>query len=249
MIPSDGKITDAERGNGTASNASGQGLGDTSSLSSPRDQYLDQRRRLIAELTRSHEDTEVLGPLIQELHSITKLQESFSFSDAMNFSEQAQDANGECAVHALKARLALAVQHHAGQAESLCRTPEQRSTFMGLLERQFREVQTTLVDQERQRCADRLLGLCDRLDFIAQNLANFPGRSRQTEALMGIMARSLRAYARSNLGHPSIEIDSLEPTGRQGFTGVPSISIAQFLKLLDDLSVETLCNFIDQAAA
>lgn len=249
MISRDGKIADAGRDDGTASYASGQGLGDASSPASPREQYLDERRKLIAELTKCHEDTEVLGPLIQELRSITKLQESFTFSDAMNFSEHDQDANGECAVHALKARISLAVQHHARQAESLCHTPEQRSTFMGLLERQFRDVQTTLVDQERQRCADRLLGLCDRLDFVAQSLANFPGCPRQTEAVIVIMARSLRAYAQSNLGNPSIQIDPVESTDRKGFTGIPSISVAQFLKMLDDLSVETLCNFIDQPAA
>ncbi len=250
MTPRDfSQIPDAMRTKNAASNPPGQELGEAPLQSSVRDEYLEQRRRVIAELTKCHEDTEVLGPLIQELRSITKLQESFSFSDAMTFSAHSSSAEGESAVHALKSRIAMAVQHHAGQAESLCRTPDERSAFMGRLEQQFQEVQSTLVEQERQRCADKLLALCDRVDFIVKSLETFPVRSRQHEALLRLMARSVRAYANENLGQPAIQVGPLDLSDRQGLGRTPSISITQFLKILDDVSVEVLFAFVDQAAA
>lgn len=217
--------------------------------SSARSEYLDQQRRLVAELTRCHEDTEVLGPLIQELRSMTKLQESFSFSDAMAFSVQSQRSCGEQAVDALKFRISQAVQHNAQQVQNLCSTPEERDVFMRRLQRQFQEMQKTLVDQERQRCAEKLNTLCDRLDLVVKSLAGFPVRARQHEALLAVMGQALREYARDSLGESSIEIGQPSAREHQVPSRPSSMTVSNFLKLLDDVTVETLCQFIDQAAA
>jgi hypothetical protein len=190
-----------------------------------------------------------LGPLIQELRSINRLQESFSFSDAVAFSSQSQGVDGEQAVYALKSRISQAVQQNVAQAALLCRTPEERDTFMSRLERQFQEMQRTLVDQERQRCAEKLSTLCDRLDLIVEGLAQFPVRTRQHEALLAVMAQALRAYSSDSLGQPSIEVGQPAPSERHDLSKVAVMGVSQFLKLLDDVTVETLCEFIDHAAA
>jgi len=242
--------SDIERSDGAAVKPPGHGLGESHPLSAAaRGEYLEQRRRLVAELTRCHEDTEVLAPLIQELRSIAKLQETFSFSDAMAFSGQNQSGHGEQAVHALKFRISQAVQNNARQAHNLCRSPEEHDAFMSRLRRQFQEMQKTLVDQERQRCAEKLNTLCDRLDLVVESLAGFPVRARQHEALLAVMAQALREYSRDSLGDSSIQIGQAGVWERQAPTQASTMSVSQFLKLLDDVTVETLCQFVDQAAA
>jgi hypothetical protein len=244
------QVPGVARSEGAAEDPSRPRLGEAQPVgSSVRAEYVEQRRRLVSELTKCHEDTEVLGPLIQELRSISRLQESFSFSDAVAFSSQGQGVDGEQAVYALKSRISLAVQQNVAQATTLCRTPEERTAFMSRLERQFQEMQQTLVNQERQRCAEKLNTLCDRLDLIVESLAQFPVRTRQHEALLAVMAQALRAYSNESLGQPSIEVGQPEPSERHDLSKAAAMNVSQFLKLLDDVTVETLCEFIDHAAA
>lgn len=214
-----------------------------------RAEYFEQRRYLVAELTKCHEETAVLGPLIQELNSVSQLERTFSFRDALAFSASSQGDPGDLAVQALKGKIALALQNLQRQAGTICRSPEELDAFMSRLERQFQEIQKTLIHQERRQCADKLDGLCDRLDVVICTLACFPSRARQHEACLSVMSKTLRAYAKESLGESSIRIGGQEGTERADMPEGASMSISEFLNLLDNLTVETLHVFLDQAAA
>ena len=214
-----------------------------------RAEYLEQRRYLIGQLTKCHEETAIMEPLIKELNSIRKLEQGFSFKDALAFSPPSQVAMRDQAVHPLKSRIAASVQNLARQADIICRSPEERDSFLSRLERQFEDIQTTLIHQERYRCVAKLYGLSDRIDEIVSTLASFPSRARQHEALLRVMSRSLRTYTDENLGSDIIRIVQHEQVGLCAFSDKASMSISEFLNVLDNLTVETLHVFLDQVAA
>lgn len=240
---------DMERGKVTPSDAPGQNLAAARAMQGARrSEYLEMRRSLVAELTRCHEDTVVIAPLIQELRSISCLDKTFSFKDALKFPLHSQGAVGERAVHALKSRIAAAVQSVANQVDTICPDPEKRDVFMSRLERQFQDIQRKLIFQEHQRCADKLQALCGRIDGIVSGLKDFPDNIRQHAAFLSVMSRTLRAYAEERLGQASISVGGPEIADRRGDAAAPTMSVSEFFNLLDNLTVETLNVTLDQAA-
>lgn len=242
---------DGDRSRGAASSSHAPSFADAHApRSCERGEYLEKRRRLVADLTRCHDEAVVIGPLLKELPSISQLERTFSFRDALELSlHEHSNHKEDQAAHVLKTKMAAAVQSLAGRVDSICQNSEQREAFIGRLARQFQHIQSTLIHQEQQQCAVKLEALCDRLDNVVEQLALLPDRALHHEAFLRGMSQALRSYTVDRLGQATIDLSQTDNHERRGQSQMSLMTIPEFLNLLDNLIVETLYVYLDQAAA
>ena len=196
-----------------------------------REQFLTQREQVITDLTKCHDELTIVRSIVERLPSVYQFKETFTFQDALSFDASGQPVAGEPAVDTLKRMIARKVQEHAD-----------RMADHDMLERQFLRIKTNLIQQEQERCSEKVFNLCDRIDHVVHRLVFFPNLPQELPDLLRLMTSSLRNYAQSNQGQSSIALHGPNPSDD---TRPHTVPLAIFFDQLDTLAVETLTNILD----
>lgn len=208
-----------------------------------RNQHLLLRGQVIDELKKCHEECDNMAALVTGAGLMCDLHSNFTFNDALSFRANPPRDAADRALNTLKEKIATAVQSVASQADTLCQTQEEREAFSNRLERQFETIRSKLIQDETARTADKLFGLCDRVESVVGQLSSFGASMREARDRLGDMARSLRLYAPDSLGFAVVRSHQLNG-GVQ--TDIP---VADFFDQLNTLIVDTYSSLRDQAAA
>lgn len=184
-----------------------------------------------------------MAALVTGARLMCDLRSNFTFNDALSFTANPSHDAADRALNALKEKIATAVQGVANLADTLCPTPEQREAFSKRLERGFDTIRSKLIQDETDRTAEKLFGLCIRVERVVGQLSNFGASMKEARGRLGDMARSLRLYAHTSLGSPVVHTHQLDGGVR---TEIP---VADFFDQLNTLIVDTYNSLREQAAA
>jgi hypothetical protein len=236
----------SSKGGGSSSEESGVLATSSTDFRNP---HLVQRREVVNELKRCHEECDNMAALVKAVRLMRDLNSQFSFQEALAFAPcDAQNA-ADRALNALKGKISAAVQTVAKQADSLCATAEERDRFERRLERQFSAIRTKLIQDETNLTVEKARGLCERIEDVVTQLNSFGESFRENRELLGTIANSLRSYIRDSLGQAVVHIDVMHESLMQTGALPSEMCVDDFFGRLDTVIVEAYNSLRDHAAA
>lgn len=215
-----------------------------------REGYLQRRNALMGELSKCYDDGFLLGQILPVLPIIENLPNTFQFSDALSYKPSGEAESESPIVRVLKSKMAKNIQEPAAKTNQHCESPEEKSRFLGMLERRYNANLKELIEAERRGCADRIEALCGRNEQVYEALiADFVSCDDSKLEDLRRLTLSLRAYssqyfAVSPESSTSIELVSAQP-------GTPSqvLSLEDFFDRLNSGTIELLRTLSDRHAA
>lgn len=215
-----------------------------------RDTFLARRNALIGDLSKCYDEGVTIGRIIQVLPIVSSLPEDFRFQDALSYRPNTGQDMVFPSVEELKSKISEKIRAVASKADYHCDSVDARTNYMGLLERQFNDMLSRLIDEERTTCAQKVEGLCLRLDCVCRDLAlEFHGDIIEHLDKLTGMAKSLRLFSQRCLlattdDPQSIELISSPPSGPHLI-----LPIKEFFDRLNSVTIELLNILSDQSAA
>jgi hypothetical protein len=206
-----------------------------------RETFVVQRKGIIAELGRCHEEGVVVGRVIQGLPAIVSLRETLRFSDAVASSRDQDVTEVPETVRPLQKRIFQRVRDNAQKADTFCETPQEKEAYMTRLNRQFDRMLTELIAKEQSACGAKAIALCDRINYVAVMVRSHYGTTLE-EKLIGFEAcgTALRAYIRRYLSEGGVGTFPIEVGAEQPGIASRGLPPKDFFDLLSTTTVQLL---------
>jgi hypothetical protein len=239
-----------EASDSSLSSREGVGRADVAVPTSFRENYIQRRNTVIGELSKCYEEGFLLGQILPVLPIIEDLPNTFQFADALAYQAAGVAEDEAPIVSVLKSKMAKNIQEPAAKAAQHCDSPQAKSRFLGVLERKYKAELKELIEAERKGCADKIEGLCSRLeqvyetlvtDFLSQDDNNLQDLRRAT--------LSLRAYASRYFGVSPASSTKIEFVSAHPGTPPQAVSLKDFFDRLNSGTVELLRTISDKHAA
>lgn len=215
-----------------------------------RDTFIGRRNAIIGELSKCYEDGVVIGRMIQVLPIVASLPETFRFQDALGYAcEGLQDMTAPNA-NELKTKISQRIQSIASKAERHCENADATMRYMQRLERQFNATLGRLIEEEQKGCAQKVEGLCERLDTVLQDLSpDVHGEIANNVEELKAMTSSLRRYTRLSLLADVEKCNGIELTSEQCGAPFVAVPVKEFFERLNSSVVVLLNRLSDHGAA
>ena len=215
-----------------------------------RESYRQRRNAVMGELSKCYDDGYLLGQILPVLPIIEDLPNTFQFGDAVSYQPSGEAKSESQIVRVLKSKMAKNIQEPAAKADQHCDSPEEKSRFLGVLERRYNADLKELIEAERRGCADRIEALSGRIEQVCDTLAaDFLSKGHNKLEDLRRATLSLRAYSSRYLGDSPESSTIIEFISAQPGTPSQVVSLEDFFDRLNSGTVELLRTLADRHAA
>lgn len=215
-----------------------------------RETFVAQRKGLIAELGKCHDEGVVVGRVIQGLPAIVNLRETLRFSDAIESSRAHDVTLVPETVRILQERICKIVRDNAEKADAFCETAQEKRAYMMRLNRQFDVNLNELIAKEQSACAAKAAALCDRIDEIAGMLRVHYGDTLEEKLLhFEAYGAALRSYIRRHSSEGGVGTFPIEVSPQKSGDALMSLSPQEFFDLLSTTTVRLLSHLTHSVMA